>query len=133
MGIDLDFDKTTEPEGYGFPLFMLGAGAAAPVLQGATNVTLGYNSTGNVTITFPDDPGPTFLGAVPGFTDTSGTPTNSAGWSVVCTDYVAPSNGALATLTFQVANASNAAADLATTQKLALWLYFKRADHALGG
>lgn len=115
----------TEPEGYEFPVFLLGAGAAAPTLVGRDNVSLARTAAGKYTITFNDDPG-NFLGGTFGFQDT--VLGASAGYDVVFGPFTPPANGSLATLTFQTSNAAQAATDLAATQNLKLHLEFKRAD-----
>ena len=124
--LDLDPCRITEPEGYEFPIFLAGAGAAAPVLKdGRANYTVSRSVQGVYKISFNDDPGPTFLGGTAGFGDA--TAANVLGWSVAFGAYIAPSGSTPASLVFTVGNAANAATDLLATSNLKLALTFKRA------
>ncbi|HEX4355657.1 MAG TPA: hypothetical protein VHZ95_22175 [Polyangiales bacterium] len=129
MSIDLNPNQTTEPEAYEFPLFLQGTGASAPTLLGRDNATVTHTSTGVLKISFPEDPGETFLGGAFGFGDA--TPSVVLGWSVCFGAYTAPSGSTPASLVVTIGNASNAAADLAATSKLKLALTFKQAPALL--
>ena len=116
----------TEPEGYDYPVYLQGAGAAAPTIaQGEKSIVITRTGVGAYKLSFNDSPGPTFLGGVPGFGDA--TPANVLGWSVCFGAYTKATSSTPASLVFTVGNAANAAADLAATSTLKLALQFKRA------
>jgi hypothetical protein len=118
----------TEPEQVLMPIKLQGAGAAVPTrLAGRNNYTLTRTAAGVIKIQFSDDPGPGAFGIV-GFTFGDPTVANVAGWSVTETTPYTPRSGATpAFLVFTIANAANAAADLAATSTLGLILGFKQA------
>jgi hypothetical protein len=122
-------NQTTEPEAYEFPVFLKGANTSVPTLLSSKRVTVSRTSAGVLKLSFPDDPGPVFLGGTFGFQDV--TAANGLGWSVCFGAYTARSGSTPASLVFTVGNASNAATDLATTTSLKLHLEFKQAAQLL--
>lgn len=110
--------QVTEYEYYSMPIYLQGAGAAAPTLLSRNNFTISRTSAGLYVLTFTDNPNGIYLGTpCGGFADT--TLTNAFGWSTACT-YTAATATTKATLTVNVGNASNTATDLATTTTLSL-------------
>ena len=110
--------QVSEYDYYKMPIYLQGAGAAAPTLLSRPNFTIARTSAGLYVLTFNDNPTGIYLGTpCGGFSDA--TLANAFGWSTSCT-FVAATTTAKATLTVNVGNASNAATDLATTTTLCI-------------
>lgn len=118
---------TADPEHYSMTLTLKGAGSGViPVLQDNKHgVTIARTGAGAYTLTFGEEPGPTFLGLDPEWGDA--TASNVIGWTAVSQVFTKRSGGTKATLTFTTANSSFAAADMAATSTLWLRLNFKLA------
>lgn len=125
MSIETQPAQTADPESYVLLLTLKGAGAGVipTIVNNKRGVTIARTGAGLYTLTFGEEPGPTFQGLDGAFTDP--TPSVVFGWTAVGGTYTKRSGGTKATLTIGTGNQAGSGADLATTSQCTLSMCFK--------
>jgi hypothetical protein len=119
MPQDAYLQKSTEPESVAVKVRMVGTGANPPTRELGQGITITRTGTGAITLTFSETPGE-FESVVVGLQ--AATISALAGFSVI----VGTWNATTRALPIALFNGSNAAADLAATQRIHMQINFKR-------
>ena len=127
MSIETQPAQTADPDSYTLLLMLQGTGAGVipTILNNARGITIARTGAGLYTLTFGEEPGPTFQGLDGNFTDA--TPSNVFGWTAVGGVYTKRSGGVKAKLTVGIGNQAGSGADMAATSQVTLAMCFKLA------
>ena len=118
MALDSYVMKSSQGELIAWPIRLLGTGASAPTVEKGVGITCTRTDTGDYTVTWSELPG-TFITALA--TLRAATPNDLAGHTIVLDTFA--SNA----LPMTLANASDAAHDLAANEYIDIVAFFARA------
>lgn len=118
--------QTADPESYILEMTLQGTGGGTvPTVQpNKHGVSIARTGAGLYTLTFAEEPGPTFMGLDGAFSDSSN-PATVLGWTATGGTYTKRSGGTKATLTMAIGNSSAAATDPASTSSCVVSMCFK--------
>lgn len=121
MSINYNPERSTEPEHVNHVLRFVGGSTAVTKVYG-NGMTVAYTTTGQVTITWAENPG-NFVGAQ--FTFLATTASGVKGWTATCPAGPTKQTNGTYTLIVSLWNSTFAAADLAALQWLSAVFFFK--------